>query len=608
MKRQQTVMVTLLTIVVLCLAVGSRLEFLAHWAVNFDSDEALVGLQARDIQHGKFALYLPGQDYMGSLQGILAAPFLAIIGEHPNVIRISPLLWILPGLLALLALERLGTGSLGRGRGARFVACQWLCSPAVLFLAGVKARGGYLESLVLGFWMMALLWPRAGRCHTRSQSLRWSIGGLFLGLGLWTHEQILLFLPLVFACLVLEAGSRLRRSVGFSLGFILGYLPLWLPRIAPMSLGPPGMSGLDLNIEPAFMFSLEAIKKIPEILIAPLTSGIRPGGIAMIVQVVYVTLMLSGAALSIWLWARNSQRSPLKDTTTDIDSKATQSQPNILFWRASPAFIVSLWLAIATVASLLLMPNSFDDSHWFRYTLGITPFFVLSAASILYRLPGRLAVPIAIVLALLATGVSREAVSDWGYPYRGKRVALIQALEKNQVTRVVTDWNLAYFVRFMTGDSILCSSQTPIRYPDVNAQVSLAPKACTISSYPVRRRHGVIDTLFADTFSSISRRFNPPPLASETFVTLDLSRTLFPDYEPYPLLPHRSFPVDWRGWPYQRPLSEFLSIVWQPKKLGNQPELREQIETCLCGLVNRGEFTEAAQWAGNRILIRQSLP
>jgi hypothetical protein len=599
-------MVTLLAIVVVALAVGSRWELFAQWAVNFDSDEALVGLQARDILQGKFALYLPGQTYMGSLQGIVAAPLLALFGNHPNVIRIAPLLWILPGLLALFALDRLGSGSLSRGRGACYLTIQWLCAPAVLFLAGAKARGGNLEGLVLGFWMMVLLWPRIGRHSTKNQLRRWSFGGLLFGLGLWTHEQLLFFLPLIPVCLALERENRGKRSIGFILGFIIGYLPLWLPRVAPMALGPPGMEGVGLAIAPANIFSLDAIRRIPEIVNATLTSRVRPGSVGTVAHVAYVFAMVAAAAVSIWLWIRQPLISTRTETEPTTISGVKLSRMRGYFWRASPAFTISLWLAIATLGSLFLFPHKFADSHWFRFTLGIAPIFVLSASSILYRLPNRLAVPAVLVMAFLATVVSRHAVADWTYPFSHRRVSLIQTLRQDHVTRVDTDWKLAYFIRFSTGDSILCSSFSPPRYPDVNAQVVFAPNALQIISYPSSRSQVATKSPFPDAFQFLPRKMIPPSQVSDVFATLDLSKTLFPYFEPYPLLPRETCKVDWRGWPYRRPLSEFRSIVWQPARLNRQPEIRDLIDLRLRELVDRGEFYVAAKWRKRMILVRQA--
>jgi hypothetical protein len=88
------------------LAVVPRVIFLSRWQDNFDSDEALVGVQASELLRGHFSLFLPGQSYMGSLQGLLAAPWVAFLGHHATAVRLSPLLWIVPGWLALAALER----------------------------------------------------------------------------------------------------------------------------------------------------------------------------------------------------------------------------------------------------------------------------------------------------------------------------------------------------------------------------------------------------------------------------------------------------------------------------------------------------------------------
>lgn len=576
-----------LSILLLAVAVLPRVAFLGDWASNFDGDEALVALQGLHLLDGTFALYLPGQSYMGSLQSLVVAPLLGGFGAHPIAARLAPMLWLLPGLLALLALERLGSGVLGRGRGAWILSLLWLCPPAVLFLAGVKIRGGNLEVLVLGFWMLVLLWPRAGGDTPARPLLRWTAAGLLLGLGLWTHDQMLLFAPLVPVCLALESGRRTLRALGFAAGFVVGHLPLWLPRLAPMALGPPGTEGSEWALDLSGLVDASLLGRSVQALVASLTTGAPATGAAGFAQGIYVVAMLAClVAAPVLVWARPLR---LRDRS---------------FWRESPAFTISLWLAAATVGALLFSPEYFEDPQWFRYTLGITPLFVVSAAHTLARLPSPWPVPAAVLVALLALNVYRDAISAWEFPFQRERLALVQTLEARGITRVATTWDLAYVIRFLSEDRILTSSKTPPRYPAVNAQVAFSPQAWVVRSNEAEATEASDAVPVDRAFQISQRRFTPSDALRDAFAGLDPSTTLFAHYEPYPLLPDGSFPTDWRGWPYRRPLDRFDAIVWQPKQVSNPDLDWQRVDAALRELEASGAFTLEAAGRGQRILRR----
>jgi hypothetical protein len=54
------------------LAIATRLWAAARWSANFDSDEAIIGLMARHILRGQVPIYYYGQNYLGSLDALLA--------------------------------------------------------------------------------------------------------------------------------------------------------------------------------------------------------------------------------------------------------------------------------------------------------------------------------------------------------------------------------------------------------------------------------------------------------------------------------------------------------------------------------------------------------
>ncbi len=662
----------LAALALLAAALVPRLIFLHRWPENFDSDEALIGVQAAQILHGHFGLFLPGQSYMGSLQSLFAAPFLALFGPSATATRISPLLWILPGLLALLALERLGAGfrargaaqsgsPLARGRGAWLLSLFWAFPPAVLFLAGVKARGGNLEGIVLGLWSMALLWPAGSvRASTASgpggsrktedgrgaalagapaggpdggrktedgrraalasapssplrvgrRALRWALGGVLLGLAAWTHDEAFILVPLALVLVAAEGRLWWRKGALLALGFAAGYLPLWIPRLAPFGLGPPGTEGSGWTPVISALGHPRIVIDGLRAFAAALLAGGRPSGIARVLQILGVVAFAAFCLAGIRSWIRTSR------------SHAEAGFPGFGRWQrwarflgASPAFTVTLWLAAGTLGALLVSPQYLADEQWFRYTLGLAPAIVVASAWGALSLSPRASAVAAAGLALLSWNAAARAVPAWPYPWSALRPALARELAGSGRNRIETDWELAYVLRFLSRDSLLCACETPPRFPEVNARVDFSSQVWTVQSAPPPGpdRGGGSGTpevpagraarSLAEAFSIFPRSDSTPPEVVREFAALDLSRTLFAWTEPFPLLEPGEFRRDWRGWPYRRSLREFSAIVWDPGE-GADPGKAAILQSRLDALVSRKEFVVTAQWNGRRILRR----
>jgi len=569
-----------------------RARFCSRWELNFDADEALVAMQARDFLHGHCALFLPGQSYMGSLQSLMAAPLLAI-SAHPNVVRLVPVVWVALGLLALVLLERAAGGRLSRGRGLRWLAFCWILPPAVLFLAGMKARGGNLEALVLGFFALALLWLRPSAHSDRPESgaparsagrpaLACFAAGALLGVAAWTHDQAFAFLPLALLLLLLHPGRRLLCGLASAAGLGFGYLPLWLPRLVPFGLGPPGMEGAGVGLEAGKVFTLASLRQVVPVILAAVTTRPGRGGHVSPLAVVYAVVVTALVVIAI--------RSALREHTGD------RSVLTRLLRR--PALVVTLWLALLNFLLLFASPDYLRDPQWFRYTLGIACFLAVGAATALAALPLPVALAGGVLLGALSTGATLQAREGWAGPPRPK--ALAQRLIDMQATHVQTDWDYAFTVGFLSGGQVLCSSPTPPRLPAVNASVDFAPRVWTIrrtGSSGQEARTEDVDRLYR-----IEAHPGAPPEVSAAFARLDLESTLFAHFEPFPLL--EDYERDWRGWPYRRPLSRFDSIVWEADRAAGMRAPLERVEEALGRLQETGEFIVAARWQERSILVR----
>jgi len=575
---------------VLVLALAPRVWFLAQWPTNFDADEALVGVHAREILSGRFSLFLPGQSYMGSLQSLLAALFVGLFGPSATAVRLAPLLWLVPGYWVLRAWQGRSTETDPRA-AAQLLTLFWMLPPAVLFLAGIKARGGYLESLVLGLLCIHLWRPR--RRETRFGFCgRPLLAGGLLGLAIWTHDQAMLFVPAALLLGAIRIGTRFRRkpppstegptssaagvvrTALFAVGSVLGYLPLWLPRLLPFGLGPPGTEGT--GWAPAFS-SLARPSLLADLLQAfpaALTTGVRPGNALSVLLAVYVAVYLAAAVSGVADWIRASRRRAER------------------IWTIDPGLTLTAWLAAGSTAVLLVTPEFLEDPQWFRYTLPLTPFLVLAAARGVSTWPGRIRRPSAWGIALLGAVAALSATPAWVLPQAALRPALVRGLRAEGRHEVIAGWELAYYVRLMTQDEILASSYTPPRFPEVNARVNATPEAWIVqpragwrprASSESQARGGTDPADLAEAFLQGARLDPADPAIRVALDALDSRRTLYARFEPFPLLQPADFAHDWRGWPYRRPLEDFTAIVWDPRCPSPVPDslLRQRLRETL---------------------------
>src|SRR3954462_14809383 len=86
------------------------LPYLLFEQVDFDSDQAIVGLMAKHlIERRAFPLFFYGQTYMLAVEAWAAAPFLLVGGANITALRLSILAWNIAFIVLLIvALRRDG--------------------------------------------------------------------------------------------------------------------------------------------------------------------------------------------------------------------------------------------------------------------------------------------------------------------------------------------------------------------------------------------------------------------------------------------------------------------------------------------------------------------
>ncbi len=207
------------------------LVFFFFEQLDFDSDQAIVGLMAKHLIEGRaFPLFYYGQTYMLAVEAWMAAPFFLVAGPSLGALRASMLAWNIAFVVLLII-------GLQRGAGLR----PWVALVPALFFALappsiardlVEAQGGIIEPFVY----IALLW------FLRDRPI-WF--GAVLGIGFLNREFTLYAVPVL---LLLEAWtSKLTvKRLQHYLAAMVAFFAVWesvdaLKRVA--DLWGPGTRG-----------------------------------------------------------------------------------------------------------------------------------------------------------------------------------------------------------------------------------------------------------------------------------------------------------------------------------------------------------------------------
>jgi 4-amino-4-deoxy-L-arabinose transferase-like glycosyltransferase len=205
-----------------------RLWLLARGLPTLDSDEATIGLMALHLRHGEWSVFFWGQSYMGSLEAVVAAPFVWLLGPSASALRLAPLLM---GLAAIAAVAVLAA-RLYSPRVALVAAVLLAFGSPYFIVLSVRAYGGYVETLLLGALLLLLALggsEPAGRSWWATALL-----GLLAGLALWTNLLVAPFLLAVAAILWWQRRTDLLGRKGLLLlaTLLLGAAPAIVYNVA----------------------------------------------------------------------------------------------------------------------------------------------------------------------------------------------------------------------------------------------------------------------------------------------------------------------------------------------------------------------------------------
>ena len=195
-----------------------------------DADQANEGIAAYHIAQGiEFPLFAYGVVYQGTIEEYVSAAFVRVLGMAPWVIRLSPTVFSLAALAALWTLFQ----AAGLGRQTLWMPWLVLVGPPFFIRWSTLAEASYPETLFLGTCLFLLYFT--ARKHSRSSPGVWLLGGLIVGLGLWTWYEFILFpaalglagLPFFLRNRPASVNPLASRLLVGLAGVLIGGLPLW---------------------------------------------------------------------------------------------------------------------------------------------------------------------------------------------------------------------------------------------------------------------------------------------------------------------------------------------------------------------------------------------
>ncbi len=180
------------------------------------ADEGVVGLMGKHILEGKeLPIFFYGQHYLGALEAYVAAVSFAAFGVNVLALRVVTLTFS----FALAVLVYRFTYKVYSVAAARWATALVAVAPIYFLQWNLKARGGFVEHLVLVFVIMLLFW-RFYLDHRRATPTALALG-LACGVALWVNQLVLAYL-IPIGLLVLFGSADRRGWLTVCVGGLLG--------------------------------------------------------------------------------------------------------------------------------------------------------------------------------------------------------------------------------------------------------------------------------------------------------------------------------------------------------------------------------------------------
>ena len=199
-----------------------RLWLLWHRSIN--SDEAVVGLMARDILHGHFTAFYWGQDY-GGVEPYVTAALFGVFGQNDVTLNLAPA--VLSAASSVLV-WRIARYVLAEPVALLVGLATWVW-PVAVVVYSTQESGFRYATLTLG--LTAILFATQIRCKGSTWP-RWLGFGLSMGACAWSSpESVYFVVPCALIAVPALWSSRTVRAVAARIGSLfagvsVGALPL----------------------------------------------------------------------------------------------------------------------------------------------------------------------------------------------------------------------------------------------------------------------------------------------------------------------------------------------------------------------------------------------
>jgi GNAT superfamily N-acetyltransferase len=478
----------------------ARLWLLSNTALN--SDEAVVGLMAKQALHGHLSTFYWGQQY-GGLESLPLAGLFGVFGAHAWLVRAAAGLF---SAAACVVVWRLGRRIFGTGVGVTAAVVAWVW-PESDIRNSVQAFGFRGVVLLCGLFVILA----ATRIDTdEDRRSTWALLGAAIGVGWWASPEILYFVVPAAPFVALSVWRRRRRGPSATPGnvavlaiFALAGMAPWLytnahTHFASLRAGAHygPMDGTAIH-RVGILFT----KTLPIILgTRTMQSGTWLGGA---VGVVLYVVLLGLVVLSLLVLAQRAPRA-----------------------RILIALLVAFpWLYSAA-------PTGYWEDG--RFAVYFSPFIalaVLGAADdvVRRRLDHRRArrrVRTAVTAALLVAAVvsavqSLDVVTTFAsrpFAITGARTETLAAsvahdLRRAGITRLYAQYWVAYDLDFIGAGAVTASPPDAIRSTAIAATVAAAPRPAWLFTGPSRSDAARTTVAFPDAS-------NPYDLTATAFTRL----------------------------------------------------------------------------------------
>lgn len=405
-----------------CFAFGlaARLWIFTGDLGELSADEAVMGLMATHLLDGEWSTFYWGQAYGGTLDVILMAPVVALLGATRTALQVVP---FLQSIAATALVWTVARRVLGRP-GALTAAALFWSFPAAFVWWQTRQSLLYLPIIVLGLVLVLGALRLEENPHRK---LDWIVLGLAAGLGFWTSPQIVYFLlPAGIWLLIKLPLSAVRVGWVVIIAFLLGASP-WL--ITNITEGWPSIIGLP------------TISDGPVDRLTSLAGGGLP-----------IALGMKVPFTEEWLWPSIGPALYVAAALGTLGVAVTLRRP-------PRAIHVGLLFAFPVLFTLIPAAAYVGSGRYFFF---LAPPIAIALASLPRGTRGR------IILMTIATGMTALGLfqlRDVPVGFVPPVEPLVEVLDREDVDHVVAGYWLAYKLAWETEERIIASPVFANRYP-----------------------------------------------------------------------------------------------------------------------------------------------